>query len=42
LGPDQIEALLDPTEYTGMCRQFAEDGALRARQTASMLEGIDS
>ena len=41
LGSDRIEALLDPTEYTGMCRQFAEEGVLRARQTASTLGDID-
>ena len=41
LGSEQIEALLDPTEYTGMCRQFAEEGVLRARQTASTLGDID-
>ena len=37
LTPDQVEALLDPARYTGLCRQFAEEGALRARNTASAL-----
>jgi len=27
LAPSQIEALLDPTRYAGLCRQFAERGA---------------
>jgi adenylosuccinate lyase len=28
----QIEALLDPARYTGLCREFAERGAARARE----------
>jgi len=34
LSAAQIEALLDPAQYTGLCRQFAESGAERARETA--------
>jgi adenylosuccinate lyase len=37
LTPDQVTALLDPARYTGLCRQFAEEGALRARNTAAAL-----
>jgi adenylosuccinate lyase len=33
----QIEALLDPAQYTGLCRQFAERGAGRARETAAAI-----
>jgi len=33
----QIEALLDPAQYTGLCRQFAERGAGRARDTAAAI-----
>ena len=33
----QIEALLDPAQYTGLCRQFAERGAGRARDTATVI-----
>ncbi len=33
----QVEELLDPAQYTGLCCQFAERGAVRARQTASMI-----
>ena len=32
LGAAQVEALLDPARYTGLCRQFAERGAARARE----------
>ena len=35
--PERIEDLLDPARYTGMCRQFAERAALRARDTAKAL-----
>jgi 3-carboxy-cis,cis-muconate cycloisomerase len=31
LKPDAIQALLDPTEYTGLCAQMARDAAVRAR-----------
>ena len=37
LQPAQIEALLDPTQYTGLCRQFAELGAVQARETAAAI-----
>lgn len=33
----QIEALLDPAQYTGLCSQFAERGAERARETATTI-----
>ena len=33
----QIDALLDPTQYTGLCRMFAERGAAAARATAAGL-----
>ena len=33
----QIETLLDPARYTGMCRHFAEQGARLGRQTAEEL-----
>ncbi len=38
LTPAQIEALLDPAQYSGLCRQFAERGAARAREIAAALE----
>jgi adenylosuccinate lyase len=34
----QIEALLDPARYTGLCRQFAERGAAMGRETAAIIE----
>ncbi len=34
---DQVTELLDPTRYTGLCRQFAEAGAARARDTVAAL-----
>jgi adenylosuccinate lyase len=37
LTKSQIEALLDPAQYTGLCRQFAERGAAQARATAAAL-----
>ena len=33
----QVEALLDPAQYTGLCSQFAERGAGRARDTATVI-----
>jgi 3-carboxy-cis,cis-muconate cycloisomerase len=36
--PNQLEALLDPSRYTGQCREFAEHSAVRARQTATALD----
>ena len=37
LAPEQIDALLDPTAYTGVCSVFAERGAKRAREVAAGL-----
>ncbi len=37
LRPDQIERLLDPAQYTGLCQVFAERGARRARETAAAI-----
>jgi 3-carboxy-cis,cis-muconate cycloisomerase len=37
LDPAAIEALLDPTAYTGLCAEMAREGAARARSTAGML-----
>src|SRR5262245_4363215 len=37
LAPGQVTELLDPARYTGLCRQFAEEGAARARTTAAAL-----
>jgi adenylosuccinate lyase len=37
LRPDQVEALLDPAQYTGLCSQFATRGAVRARETAAAI-----
>ncbi len=34
----QIDTLLDPARYTGLCPQFAERGALRAREVAAAIE----
>ena len=41
LTPDQLESLLDPARYTGVCRQLAERGAARARETAEALAQVD-
>lgn len=30
-----IEALLDPTAYTGLCAQMARDAATRAREAVA-------
>src|SRR5256885_15888088 len=38
LQPAQIEALLGPTQYTGVCRQFAERGAATARDIAAAIQ----
>ena len=35
LTPQQVEGLLDPARYTGLCAQFAERGAVRAREIAA-------
>ncbi len=37
LTKSQIEPLLDPAQYTGLCRHFAERGAAMARETAAAL-----
>ena len=37
LTPAQVTALLDPARYIGLCRQFAEDGATRARHMVAAL-----
>jgi adenylosuccinate lyase len=34
----QVDALLDPSRYTGLCRQFAERGAARAREIAAAID----
>ena len=34
---EQIDALLDPARYTGLCRQFAERGARAGREMAAAL-----
>ena len=33
----QIDALLDPAQYTGLCRTFAERAAAMARATAAAI-----
>ena len=38
LTDDEVEALLDPAQYTGLCSHFAEEGAARAREVAGALE----
>ena len=38
LTPQQIEAMLDPTEYTGVCSLFAQREASRAREMAASLD----
>jgi len=38
LTASQVEALLDPARYTGLCRQFAERGAATARKVAATIE----
>jgi 3-carboxy-cis,cis-muconate cycloisomerase len=37
LTPLQIDALLDPARYTGLCPQFAERGAACAREVAAAI-----
>jgi 3-carboxy-cis,cis-muconate cycloisomerase len=37
LTPAQVEALLDPARYIGLCREFAERGAAQARAIAATL-----
>src|SRR3989441_12561311 len=38
LSASQVEALLDPARYTGLCRQFAERGAETARDIAAAIQ----
>ena len=40
LSAEDIQALLDPTAYTGACSLFAELGAAQARAVAESLEGV--
>lgn len=40
LSPEEIDQLLDPARYTGLCQQFAEQGARRARRTANDIEAV--
>jgi adenylosuccinate lyase len=37
LSPSQMQGMLDPTQYTGLCGQFAEEQAARARELAKSL-----
>jgi adenylosuccinate lyase len=37
LSKAEIEKLLDPTAYTGLCAQMARDAASRARETAKAI-----
>ena len=37
LTPSQMEALLDPARYTGLCRELAERGAARGREIAAAI-----
>jgi 3-carboxy-cis,cis-muconate cycloisomerase len=37
LTPAQVADLLDPEQYTGLCRRFAEDAATRARHVVAAL-----
>jgi 3-carboxy-cis,cis-muconate cycloisomerase len=39
LSPGQIDRLLEPTAYTGLCARMAQEGAARARATAGELHG---
>ena len=38
LTPSQMETLLDPARYTGLCREFAERGAALGREIAAAIE----
>src|SRR5260370_10023240 len=38
LTPSQMETLLDPARYTGLCPEFAERGAALGREIASAIE----
>jgi 3-carboxy-cis,cis-muconate cycloisomerase len=37
LTPAQVDGLLDPARYAGLCRHFAERGAVRAREIAAAI-----
>jgi 3-carboxy-cis,cis-muconate cycloisomerase len=37
LSPAQVDALLDPARYAGLCRQFAERGAALGREIANTI-----
>jgi 3-carboxy-cis,cis-muconate cycloisomerase len=39
LGKSEIEALLDPTAYTGLCAEMARDAARRARTAVAEIAG---
>jgi len=39
LTASQVDVLLDPARYTGLCRHFAERGAAMAREIAASIEG---
>ena len=38
LTPGQVDALLDPAQYAGLCRHFAERGAGAAREIAAAID----
>ena len=38
LKPEEVDTLLDPAGYTGLCAQFAVTGAGRARSVADAIE----
>ena len=42
LGPDEIDALLDPPHYTGLSARFALEGASRARAVAAAIDARDA
>ena len=37
LSAAQVDALLDPARYTGLCREFAERGAAAGREIAAAI-----
>ena len=39
LTPAQVDELLDPARYTGLCGSFAREGATRARSVADEIDG---
>jgi 3-carboxy-cis,cis-muconate cycloisomerase len=42
LGRSEIEALLDPVAYTGLCSEMADAAARRARATATAIAGAEA